>query len=96
MTNPHDVIIRPIITEDSMEEMANRKYTFVVSKKANKIDVKQSIEKIFGVKVERVNTMIFKGKIKRQGAKQGKRPDWKKAIVTLTPESKEIEFFEGM
>lgn len=96
MTNPHDIIIKPIITENSMEDMADKKYTFVVNKKANKIDVKQAIEKIFDVKVEKVNTMNMIGKVKRMGASQGKRADWKKAIVTLTPESKEIEFFEGM
>ncbi len=96
MTNPHDIIIKPIITENSMEDMADKKYTFVVNKRANKIDVKQAIEKIFDVKVEKVNTMNMIGKVKRMGASQGKRADWKKAIVTLTPESKEIEFFEGM
>lgn len=96
MTNPHDIILKPLITEHSMDEMANKKYTFVVSKRANKVEVKQAVEKIFGVKVEKVNTMIMEGKVKRMGAKQGKRADWKKAIVTLSPESKEIEFFEGM
>lgn len=96
MTNPHDIIIRPIITETSMEEMENKKYTFVVAKKANKVEVKQAVEKIFDVKVEKVNTINMLGKIKRMGATRGKRSDWKKAIVKLTPESKEIEFFEGM
>lgn len=96
MTNPHDIIIKPIITENSMDDMASKKYTFAVSKKANKIEIKQAVEKIFGVKVEKVNTMNMIGKVKRMGAKQGKRADWKKAIVTLRPESKEIEFFEGM
>lgn len=96
MTNPHDIIIKPIITENSMDDMASRKYTFAVSKKANKIQVKQAIETVFGVKVEKVNTMNMIGKVKRMGAKEGKRADWKKAIVTLKPDSKEIEFFEGM
>ncbi len=96
MTNPHDIIIKPVITENSMEAMADKKYTFVVDRRANKVQVKQAIEKIFGVKVEKVNTMNMIGKVKRMGATQGKRADWKKAIVTLTPESKEIEFFEGM
>lgn len=96
MTNPHDIIIKPIITESSMDEMANKKYTFVVSRKANKTEVKQAVEKIFDVKVEQVNTINMIGKIKRMGATKGKRADWKKAIVKLTPESKEIEFFEGM
>ncbi len=96
MTNPHDIIIKPIITENSMDDMASKKYTFAVNKKANKIQVKQAIETVFGVKVEKVNTMNMIGKVKRMGAKEGKRADWKKAIVTLRPDSKEIEFFEGM
>lgn len=79
-----------------MDQMADRKYTFVVNNKANKVEVKQAVEKLFDVQVERVNTMNIMGKVKRMGAKQGKRADWKKAIVKLTPESKEIEFFEGM
>lgn len=96
MTNPHDIIIRPIITEDSMNEMANKKYTFVVDRRANKVEVKRAVEEVFGVEVEKVNTMNMMGKVKRMGRNQGKRADWKKAIVKLTPESKEIEFFEGM
>ncbi len=96
MTNPHDIIIKPIITEDSMNEMANKKYTFVVDRRANKVEVKRAVEEVFGVKVEKVNTMNMMGKMKRMGRNQGKRADWKKAIVKLTPESKEIEFFEGM
>ncbi|MFW5647704.1 MAG: 50S ribosomal protein L23 [Candidatus Alkaliphilus sp. MAG34] len=96
MINPHDVIIRPIITETSMNEMANKKYTFVVDRRANKVEVKRAVEKIFDVEVEKVNTINMRGKIKRMGANKGKRTDWKKAVVKLTPESKEIEFFEGM
>ena len=96
MTNPHDIIIRPIITEDSMNEMANKKYTFVVDRRANKVEVKRAVEEVFGVEVEKVNTMNMMGKVKRMGRNQGKRADWKKAIVKLTPESKEVEFFEGM
>ncbi len=96
MTNPHDIIIKPIITEDSMNEMANKKYTFVVDRRANKVEVKRAVEEVFGVEVEKVNTMNMMGKMKRMGRNQGKRADWKKAIVKLTPESKEIEFFEGM
>lgn len=96
MTNPHDIIIKPIITENSMDDMASKKYTFAVNKKANKIQVKQAVETVFGVKVEKVNTMNMIGKVKRMGAKEGKRADWKKAIVTLKSDSKEIEFFEGM
>jgi len=96
MRNPHDIIIRPIITERSMEDMAEGKYTFVVDKRTNKSEVKKAIETIFGVKVEKVSTMNMLGKMKRQGVHQGKRPDWKKAIVKLTEDSKKIEFFEGM
>ncbi|CAK7004278.1 50S ribosomal protein L23 [Tissierella carlieri] len=96
MRNPHDIIIRPIITERSMEDMADGKYTFVVDKKTNKSEVKKAVETIFGVKVEKVSTMNMLGKIKRQGIHSGKRPDWKKAIVKLTEDSKRIEFFEGM
>ncbi|HZX21630.1 MAG TPA: 50S ribosomal protein L23 [Clostridia bacterium] len=96
MTNPHDVIIKPIITETSMDEMADKKYTFAVDRRANKVEIKQAVEKIFDVKVDKVNTINMVGKVKRMGAKKGKRADWKKAIVKLTSESKEIEFFEGM
>ncbi|MCK9445137.1 MAG: 50S ribosomal protein L23 [Tissierellaceae bacterium] len=96
MRNPHDIIIRPIITERSMEDMAEGKYTFVVDKRTNKSEVKKAIETIFDVKVEKVTTMNMVGKVKRQGLHSGKRPDWKKAIVKLTNDSKRIEFFEGM
>lgn len=96
MRNPHDIIIRPVITEKSMEDMAEGKYTFIVDKRSNKTEIKKAIEAIFGVKVEKVNTMNMRGKVKRQGIYVGKRPDWKKAIVKLTEDSKRIEFFEGM
>jgi large subunit ribosomal protein L23 len=96
MRDPHDVIIRPIVTEASMNAMAEKKYTFVVDKKSNKTEIKNAVEKIFGVKVAKVNTMNMKGKKKRMGIHVGKRTDWKKAIVTLTEESKTIEFFEGI
>nr|WP_068556878.1 50S ribosomal protein L23 [Thermotalea metallivorans] len=93
---PYDIIKRPIISETSMENMAEKKYTFEVDRRANKVEIKKAIEKIFGVKVQKVNTMNVPGKKKRMGMHVGKRPDWKKAIVQLTPDSKEIEFFEGM
>jgi large subunit ribosomal protein L23 len=96
MRNPHDLIIRPIITENSMELTTMRKYTFEVDRKANKTEIKNAVEKIFGVKVEKVNTMNINGKPKRQGRYEGRRSNWRKAIVTLTEESKTIEFFEGM
>jgi large subunit ribosomal protein L23 len=79
-----------------MEAMAEGKYTFVVDKKANKTEIKNAIEQIFGVKVDKVNTINMKGKKKRMGIHEGRRPNWKKAIVKLTPDSKGIEFFEGM
>ena len=96
MKDMHDIIRRPIVSEASMENMQDRKYTFEVALEANKIEIKQAVEKIFGVEVERVTTMRVLGKYKRMGVHTGKRPDWKKAIVKLTPESKTIEFFEGM
>lgn len=96
MRNPHDIIIKPIITERSMDDMTFGKYTFAVDKRVNKSEVKKAVETIFGVKVEKVNTMNMLGKMKRQGAHSGRRPSWKKAIVKLTADSKKIEFFEGM
>ncbi|MBS4535556.1 50S ribosomal protein L23 [Clostridium sp. D2Q-14] len=96
MRNPHDIIRKPIITEQSMNDMAEGKYTFVVDKKANKTEIKTAIEKVFDVKVSKVNTMNFTGKLKRMGRNIGRRPSWKKAVVTLTEDSKGIEFFEGM
>lgn len=96
MVDYNDIIVKPIISEHSMDQMVDRKYTFKVAKNANKIQIKQAVEKIFGVKVSDVNTMRMKGKPKRQGVHVGKRADWKKAIVKLTPDSKTIEFFEGM
>lgn len=96
MRTPYDVVIKPVVTERSMEEMTEKKYTFEVDKRANKSEIKGAIESIFGVSVEKVNTINVKGKKKRMGRYEGKRKDWKKAVVKLTPESKEIEFFEGM
>ena len=96
MRDPHDIIIRPIVTEASMDIMADKKYTFVVDKRSNKTEIKNAVEKIFGVKVANVNTMNMPGKKKRMGASIGKKNDWKKAIVTLSEESKTIEFFEGI
>jgi large subunit ribosomal protein L23 len=92
----YEIIKKPIITENSMDQMADRKYTFEVSKDANKIEIKKAVEEIFGVKVEKVTTMVVLGKVKRMGANSGKRPDWKKAIVKLTADSKTIEFFDGL
>lgn len=91
-----DIIIRPIITEKSMEGVALKRYTFRVAASANKIEIAKAVEELFGVKVAKVNTMMVKGHLKRQGRTQGYTSDWKKAIVTLTEDSKTIEFFEGM
>ncbi len=95
MTN-HDIIRRPIVTEKSMSSMSDKKYTFVVDIHANKVMIKRAVEDVFGVKVEDVKTARFIGKTKRVGVHVGKRPDYKKAIVKLTEDSKSIEFFEGM
>lgn len=92
----YEIIKKPIITENSMDQMADRKYTFEVAKDANKIEIKKAVEEIFGVKVEKVTTMRVLGKVKRMGANSGKRPDWKKAIVKLAENSKTIEFFDGL
>lgn len=91
-----DIIIKPVITERSMEGLQDKKYTFRVAKDANKIMIKNAVEELFGVKVSKVNTMNVRGRMKRVGASRGKTPDWKKAIVTLTEDSKTIEFFDGM
>lgn len=96
MKTIYDVIRKPIITEKTMGIMENKKYTFEVAQDANKIEIKNAVEKIFGVKVASVNTMNVLGKYKRMGVHVGKRPDWKKAIVTLKEDSKTIEFFDGM
>lgn len=96
MKTVYDVIRRPIVTEKTMAGAADKKYTFEVAKDANKVEIKKAIEEIFKVKVAKVNTANVLGKYKRMGVHVGKRPDWKKAIVTLTEDSKTIEFFDGM
>jgi len=92
----YDIIKRPIISEQSMENLQDRKYTFEVAINANKIEIKKAIEEIFGVEVESVNTMRVPGKLKRMGRTQGRRPDWKKAVVKLKEGSKTIEFFDSL
>ncbi|MDI6601274.1 MAG: 50S ribosomal protein L23 [Thermoanaerobacteraceae bacterium] len=92
----HDVLIRPIVTEKTMEMMADKKYAFAVNRSATKTQIKNAVEKIFNVKVEKVYTANRSGKVKRVGRFEGKRPDWKRAIVKLTEDSKGIEFFEGL
>ena len=96
MKSPYDIIIRPVLTEKSYDGMADKKYAFEVKIDANKTEIRQAVETIFGVKVESVNTMRIEGKLKRQGRTQGRRPERKKAYVKLTEGSKPIEFFEGM
>lgn len=96
MKAAHDIIIRPIISERSMEGITQKRYTFQVANSANKIEIARAIEALFGVKVAKVNTMNVRGRAKRVGTHMGRKPDWKKAIVTLEEKSKNIEFFEGM
>ncbi|MBR4232238.1 MAG: 50S ribosomal protein L23 [Oscillospiraceae bacterium] len=93
----YDIILRPIITEQSMEQTGIKKYAFEVAPDANKIEIKKAVEEIFDVKVEKVTTLNMIGKVKRTGRyPEGSRKNWKKAVVKLTDDSKTIEFFEGM
>ncbi|OBR68289.1 50S ribosomal protein L23 [Paenibacillus oryzae] len=94
MKNPRDIIKRPVITERTSDFMAVKRYVFEVDLRSNKTEIKQAVEQIFGVKVTSVNTMRVAGKPKRYGKHSGYRPDWKKAIVQLSDDSKELEFFE--
>ncbi len=96
MRDPRDIIKRPVITERSMEMMAEKKYTFDVDVKSNKTEVKDALEAIFGVKVEKVNIMNYKPKAKRVGRHAGFTSHRRKAIVKLTADSKEIEIFQGV
>lgn len=96
MKTAYDVIIRPIITEQSMEDLDIKKYAFEVAKDANKIEIAKAVEELFGVEVASVNTMNVKGHLRRYGRFEGYKPSWKKAVVTLTEGSKTIEFFDGM
>ena len=96
MKTPYDIIIKPVITENSMDLAQEKKYTFKVARDANKTQVKDAVEEIFDVDVAKVNIMNIKGKVKRLGRFVGKTPDYKKAIVTLTEDSKEIEFFASL
>lgn len=95
MRDYRDIIIKPIITEKSMGLLADNKYTFIVDKRANKTEIKNAIENIFNVRVEKVYTMIVKGKPKRMGRTTGRTPDRKKAVIILKPGQK-IKLFEGM
>ena len=97
MKNPHDVILRPVLSEATYDGFADKRYVFEVHKSANKTEIKLAVEAIFkGVEVEKVNTLRTIGKIKRQGRTSGRTPEIKKAYVILKEKSKPIEFFEGM
>ncbi|MBP3452840.1 MAG: 50S ribosomal protein L23 [Clostridia bacterium] len=99
MKNPHDIILRPVLTEKAYDGIADKRYIFEVAIGANRTEVKQAIEAVFaedGVKVEKVNIVRTLGKIKRQGRTAGRTPEIKKAYVTLKKDSKPIKFFEGM
>jgi large subunit ribosomal protein L23 len=91
-----DIIIKPLITEQSMMGVAFKKYTFKVASDANKIEIANAVEELFGVKVAKVNTINVSGKMRRYGRFEGYKASWKKAVVTLTEDSKTIEFFDGM
>ncbi len=91
-----DIIIKPLITENSMDMLADKKYAFKVMKSATKPEIAKAVEEMFGVKVQDVNTVNMKKKPKRLGVNSGYTAAWKKAIVTLKPDSKTIEFFEGL
>ena len=97
MKSAYDIIIRPVITEQSMEAVEMKKYVFIVANDANKTEIKKAVSEIFGVKVDKVTTINMDGKQKRQGRyPAGRTAAFKKAVVRLTADSKTIEFFEGM
>ena len=94
--NARDIILAPVITEKAVAMLPEKKYTFKVEKTANKIQIAKAVEEIFGVQVAKVNTISMKGHLRRMGRNEGYTSDWKKAIVTLKPDSKTIEFFDGL
>ncbi len=94
--NSYDIIIRPVLSEKSFDGIASKRYTFIVLPQANKTEIKKAVEEVFGVKVAKVNTVNYEGKMKRRGMTKGRRPGYKKAIVTLTQDSKSIEYFESL
>ena len=97
MKTAYDVILRPVITEKSMEAVGDKKYVFEVAPDAGKVEIRKAVEQIFGVKVMSVNTINVKGKaVRGRTGRMGRKPDRKKAIVRLTDDSKSIEMFEGM
>ena len=94
--NAYDIILKPVMSEKAYDGIHKKIYTFKVARNANKIEIKQAVEQIFGVKVESVNTVNRLGKVKRQGRTEGRRPSTKKAYITLTKDSKTIEAFDNM
>lgn len=96
MKAAQDIILRPVITERSMEGIQNKRYTFCVADSANKIEIAKAVEELFKVSVSKVNTVHMRGRKKRVGAHVGFKPSWKKAIVTLKKDSKGIDFFDGL
>lgn len=94
--NAYDIIIKPVLTEKSYEGIGEKMYTFKVDARANKTQIKRAVEEIFGVKVAKVNTVNYDGKVKRMGRNEGRTPAFKKAYVRLTSESKTIEFFDSL
>ena len=91
-----EIIVKPLLSEKTYANIANKRYAFVVKKDANKTEIKNAVEQLFGVKVEKVNTANVDGKLRRQGKTQGYTADYKKAYVTLTEDSKTIEFFDSL
>ncbi len=91
-----DIIIKPLLTEKGYDGIADKKYTFIVKKSADKKQIKAAVEKLFGVDVKSVNTVNCKGKLKRMGKYEGYTPDYKKAIVQLEADSKAIEYFSSL
>lgn len=94
--NNHDIIIKPVLSEKSFSGIGDKKYTFIVHKDANKIEIKKAVEEVFGVTVAKVNTVNVMGKLKRRGRTEGRRAGYKKAIVQLTYDSKSIEYFDSL
>lgn len=96
MSSAYDIILRPVITEKSMERIGDGKYTFVVSRNATKPQIRRAVEELFDVEVEKVNTITMRGKVRRLGRFAGRRPDWKKAVVTLKEGQRIRKFFEEL
>lgn len=96
MKSPYDIILRPVITEKSMEQMAEGKYTFIVAPKATKPEIRRAVEELFDVDVVKVNTLNMRGKWRRVGRFAGRRPDWKKAIVTLKEGQRIKQLFDDL